>query len=123
MGDKISEDEGVGMSWTKSKTGSNYQLLHCILHFSHHFQQELQKKSGDFQAAHHPSPLKGARGVAARNKSFKFLKSAPLGVFQTQRSHLIPAQAGMWIPGSAQVITALGYPENTGIETRSVHFV
>jgi len=27
----------------KEKIDSNYQLLHCIFNFSHHFQQELQK--------------------------------------------------------------------------------
>lgn len=39
------KDEGVRMCWTKKKIDSNYQLLHCIFHRSHHFQQELQKKS------------------------------------------------------------------------------
>lgn len=29
----------------REKIYSDYQLLHCIFHLSHHFQQELQKKS------------------------------------------------------------------------------
>lgn len=43
------------MCWTKKRVD---QLLHCIFHCSHHFQQELQKKSRmlRFPAAHLITP-------------------------------------------------------------------
>lgn len=82
------------MCWTKKKIDSNYQLLHCIFHRSHHFQQELQKKSrepGISKQLITSRISKEQTALQQEIKSFKVVRSAPsLTVHHIQTSRPTP---------------------------------
>lgn len=95
------------MCWTKKKIDSNYQLLHCIFHRSHHFQQELQKKSrepGISKQLITSRISKEQTALQQEIKSFKVVRSAPsLTVHHIQRP--VPPQNAH--TGSIQIARSL----------------
>lgn len=100
------KDEGVRMCWTKKKIDSNYQLLHCIFHRSHHFQQELQKKSrepGISKQLITSRISKEQTALQQEIKSFKVVRSAPW-LYTTSKRPVPPQNAHT---GSIQIARSL----------------